>query len=182
MAQQSPSDHGAIGFSDFSPRSYGDALWDQTPKKQTQHQRRHMLLGQMLAGQQVYDIRRAIQALHTVPELKHAKVTLTAEGPMAALCVYAALYEPSVERLVLKNMPASHMPTEAESKDYAPALLNVLKYLDLPQAVAMAAERTVIEIHDDEPAKWQYPSDVAKALGWKERIVVKQSDAKDSGR
>jgi cephalosporin-C deacetylase-like acetyl esterase len=166
-----PSLEGSVGY--FSPRGASAATWDQTPKKQTQHQRRHMLLGQTLAGQQVYDIRRAIQALHTVPELKDAKVTLTAEGPMAALCVYAAIYEPSVDRLVLKNMPASHMPKEAESKDYAPALLNVLKYLDLPQAVAMAAERATIEIQDDEPAKWQYPSDVAKALGWEGRVTIK---------
>ncbi|MBL9081042.1 MAG: hypothetical protein JNK76_04510, partial [Planctomycetales bacterium] len=86
-----------------------------------------------------------------------------------------ALYEPSVDRLVLKNMPASHMPPEAESKDFAPALLNVLKYLDLPQAVAMAAERATIEIQDDEPAKWHYPRDVAKALGWEGRVNVTKS-------
>lgn len=168
-----PTLEGGSGI--FTVRGTSDSIWDQTPKKQTQHQRRHMLLGQTLAGQQVYDIRRAIQALHTVPELKDAKVTLTAEGPLAALCVYAALYEPSVDRLVLKNMPASHMPPEAESKDFAPALLNVLKYLDLPQAVAMAAERATIEIQDDEPAKWHYPRDVAKALGWEGRVNVTKS-------
>ncbi|MBA4017886.1 MAG: acetylxylan esterase [Pirellula sp.] len=158
----------------FTPRGLGHVLWDQTPKRQTQHQRRFMLLGQTLAGQQVYDIRRAIQALHTLPELKDAKVTLVAEGPMAALAVYAALYEPSVDRLELTNVPRSHMPKDSASKDFAPALLNVLKYLDLPQAVAMAAVRATVVIYDDEPAKWQYPVDVAKALGWKDRVVLEK--------
>ncbi len=166
-----------------TPRGLGGTLWDQSPKKQTQHQRRFMLLGQTLGGQQVYDIRRAIQALHTVPELKDARVTLVAEGPMAALAVYAALYEPSVDRLELSNLPTSHMPPETTSKDYAPALLNVLKYLDLPQAVAMAAERATVAIQDDQPAKWQYPVDVAKSLGWKDRVTVANPAAsQDSGR
>ena len=133
-----------------------------------------MLLGQTLAGQQVYDIRCAIQALHAVPELKDAKVTLVAQGPMAALAVYAALYEPSVERLELTNIPRSHMPQDSTSKNYAPALLNVLKYLDMPQAVAMAAERATVVIQDDQPDAWQYPVDVAKALGWKNRVVLEK--------
>ena len=69
-------------------------------------------------------------------------------------------------------MPASHMPQDSASKAYAPALLNVLRYLDLPQAVAMAAERATVIIYDDTPAKWQYPSDVAKSLGWKDRVAI----------
>ena len=169
---------GSLGSSaavgSFKPRGHRDTIWNQTPKKQTQHQRRHMLLGQTLAGQQVYDIRCAIQALHAVPELKDAKVTLVAQGPMAALAVYAALYEPSVERLELTNIPRSHMPQDSTSKNYAPALLNVLKYLDMPQAVAMAAERATVVIQDDQPDAWQYPVDVAKALGWKNRVVLEK--------
>ena len=165
------------------PRGCNQTYWDQSPKKQTQHQRRFMLLGQTLAGQQVYDIRRAIQALHMVPELKDAKVTLVAEGPMAALCVYAAIHEPSIDRLVLSSMPASHMPQDSASKAYAPALLNVLRYLDLPQAVAMAAERATVVIQDDQPDAWQYPVEVAKSLGWKDRVTFANSAAsKDSGR
>jgi len=75
------------------------------------------------------------------------------------------------------------MPPETTSKDYAPALLNVLKYLDLPQAVAMAAERATVAIQDDQPAKWQYPVDVAKSLGWKDRVTVANPAAsQDSGR
>lgn len=180
----SPSDFHAASPANagFTPRGLADTLWDQSPKKQTQHQRRFMLLGQTLGGQQVYDIRRAIAALHTVPELKDARVTLVAEGPMAALAVYAAIYEPSVERLELSRLPASHMPPEAASKDYAPALLNVLKYLDLPQAVAMAAERATVVIHDDESSNWQYPSDVAKSLGWTNRVVVEKVVKDDAGR
>ena len=52
---------------------------------------------------------------------------------MAANLLYASLYLPSVTRLDLHDLPASHMQ--------GPAYLNVLRHLDLPQAVALAAER-----------------------------------------
>jgi len=170
------------------PRGLNETTWDPTPKKQTQHRRRFYLLGQTLEGQQVYDVRRAIQALREVPELKDAKVTLTAKGPMAAVALYAALFEPSVDRLELTDLPVSHMPKRTGStplwsneilkqshSDYGPSaapLLNVLKTLDMPQAVALAADRATVTIATEEPEAWQYPVDVAKTLGWKDRVVV----------
>lgn len=157
---------------EFDPRGLGLASWEQSPRKQIHNRRRFYLLGQTLEGQQVYDVRRAIQALHTVPELKDAKVTLVADGPMAGVAVYAAIIEPSVDRLELTNLPSSHMPGEAKSQEFGPPLLNVLKYLDLPEAVAMAAERATVVIHADAPAKWDYPLEVAKKLGWKDRVII----------
>lgn len=150
----------------------GPTVWDQSPKKQTQHRRRFYLLGQTLEGQQVYDVRRAIQALHTVPELKDSKITLAADGPMAGIVLYAALFEPSVDRVVLKGLPRSHMPTSDNPQTYGPPLLNVLRFLDLPQVVAMVAERATVEIHTDDPAAWRYPQEVAKSLGWKDRVIL----------
>lgn len=159
----------------ISPRgAWDDTFWDQSPKKQTQHRRRFYLLGQTLEGQQVYDVRRAIQTLHTVSELKDAKVTLFADGPMAGVAIYAALFEPSVEKLVLTNLPTSHMPSGDDPKTFGPPLLNVLRYLDLPQAVALAAERATVEIHTDDADAWRYPVEVTKSLGWKDRVIVRE--------
>lgn len=171
-------------------RGIADTQWDPTPKKQTQVRRRFYLLGQTLEGQQVYDVRRAIQALHEVPELKDAKITLAASGPMSTIALYAAIFEPSVDRLELADLPKSHMPqriqlpptfTDAylreETVEYGPfaaPLLNVLKTLDVPQAVALAAERATVEITTDDPTAWEYPVEVAKSLGWKDRVVVKK--------
>jgi len=172
----------------FACRGIDDTMWDQSPKKQTQHRRRFYLLGQTLEGQQVYDMRRAIQSLRQVPELKDAKVTLRASGAGAPIALYAALFEPSVDRLELTDLPKSHMPQRSgptpqwsneilkqTNSDYGPSaapLFNVLKTLDMPQAVALAAERATVKITTDEPEAWQYPVDVAKSLGWKDRVVV----------
>ena len=155
-----------------APRGIGESAWDAAPKKQTQHRRRFYLLGQTLEGQQIYDVRRAIQALRAVPELKDAAITLAADGPMAGIALYAALFEPSVDRLVLKDLPPSHMPTADAPQTFGPPLLNVLRYLDLPQVAAMVAERATVEIRADDPAAWRYPQAVADALGWKDRVIV----------
>jgi hypothetical protein len=77
---------------------------------------------------------------------------------MAGACVYASLFEPDIKRLDLWQLPQSHHE--------GPYYLNVLRYLDLPQAVAMAAERSQVRIYDDEAQKWRYPVEVAKKLSW----------------
>lgn len=160
-----------------SPRGFGDTMSNQDPKRPTHLRRRFMLLGQTLEEQQVRDVCRAVEAIHTVPELKDVPVTLVADATMAGIAVYAALFEPSVTRLELTNLPKSHMPSTSDAKDYGPPLLGVLKFMDLPQAVAMAAERATVVIHTDDADAWKYPIDVAKQLGWQHRVVI-QAPAK----
>jgi hypothetical protein len=155
------------------PRGTRDSAWDPTEKKQTQHRRRFMLLGQTLESQQINDVRRAIQALHIAPQLKETKITLVAERPMAGVAIYVALFEPSVIRIELRDPPTSHMPSGDDPNSFGPPMLNVLRYLDMPQAVAMAAERATVVIQTEEPAAWEYPVAVAKSLGWKGRVEIK---------
>jgi hypothetical protein len=47
-----------------------------------------------------------------------------------------------------------------------PAYLNMLKYLDIPQAVALAAERTRVVIYDNNKAAWTYPQQISEKLNW----------------
>ena len=173
-------------------RGVADTQWDPTPKKQAQLRRRFYLVGRTLESGQIYDVRRAIQAIHEVPELKDSRITLAAEGPMAAIALYAALFEPSVDRLELTDLPKSHMPERVQlpptftdaylresTTEYGPfaaPLLNVLKTMDVPQAVALAAERATVEITTADAEAFQYPIDVATKLGWKDRVVVKAKE------
>jgi hypothetical protein len=47
--------------------------------------------------------------------------------------------------------------------------------MDMPQAVALAAERSTVAIHSDNAETWQYPRAVASALGWGEgRVQVRK--------
>jgi hypothetical protein len=53
-----------------------------------------------------------------------------------------------------------------------PEFLNVLRILDVPQAVAMAAENSAVRIKQNNESDWEYPLAVADKLGWKGRIEM----------
>jgi dienelactone hydrolase len=126
--------HTALAF--FAPRGVGLAAFSGDEKALTKIRRRFMLLGQTLDGMRVWDIRRAIQAMHYVREEDKAKVALRANGTMGVNALYAALFEPNVRRLELMNLPQSH----AVGPDY----LGILKICDIPQV--LDAERTQAEL------------------------------------
>jgi hypothetical protein len=148
----------------FAPRGIGLSAWGGTDKDQAHIRRRFMLLGQTLDSMRVWDIRRALQALRTRPEFKDLPVTIEARGAMAVNALYASLFEPGVALLRLTDLPQTHQ----QGPDY----LNVLRFLDLPQAVAMAAERTQIKLIGARPEHWVYPQKTIEALGWGQRLLV----------
>jgi dienelactone hydrolase len=146
------------GMAYVAPRGVGPAAWDRTEKKQIQHRRRFYLLGQTLEGMQVWDIRRAVQALRSVERMRGVPLWLQGERQMAGNVLYASLFEPEVARLDLWHLPKSHRE--------GPTFLNVLRVLDMPQAVAMAAERSQVRLYQRDAAGWDYPAGVAAKLGW----------------
>ena len=77
---------------------------------------------------------------------------------MAGVALYASLFEPDIKRLDLYDLPKTHRD--------GPYFLNVERFLDMQQAVAMAAERSKVVIYQDDDTGWEYPQAVAKALGW----------------
>jgi len=160
---------GSCAVAYFCPRGVGRTIWDQTPKKQTQIRRRFMLLGQTLDGMQVWDVRRAIQALAGLERTKGLPLCVSGRGVPAGVALYAALYEPSVAELVLEELPETHRD--------GPILLNVSRYLEMPQAVAMAAERSRVRLLKAVPGAWHFPLALARKLGWSEsqlRVVPGQ--------
>jgi hypothetical protein len=142
----------------FAPRGIGLSAWGGDARKQVQIRRRFMLLGQTLDGMRVWDIRRAVQALQSIEEIKGLPIDLQAEGVMGVNALYAAVFEPGIRRVTLSKLPASHR----DGPDY----LNVMRFLDIPQAVALAAEKCNVVLHDSTASDWAYPSAVALNLGW----------------
>jgi hypothetical protein len=81
--------------------------------------------------------------------------------------LYASLFVPGIARLDLAGMPASHRD--------GPIYLNVLRHLDLPQAMAMAAERSEVSLATSSPTQWDYATQMVRAMKWgaeKLRIVA----------
>ncbi|HJZ94575.1 MAG TPA: prolyl oligopeptidase family serine peptidase [Gemmataceae bacterium] len=147
-------------FAGVCPRGIGPTMWAEPGSaNDTQYRRRFALVGQTLDGMRVWDVRRAFQSIRANPELKGVPVWLQGKRDLAGVALYAALYEPDVARLDLWHLPASH-------KD-GPTLLNVRKYLDTPQALALAMPKPVkLYVKDEAAARaWAWPLELQKALG-----------------
>jgi hypothetical protein len=91
--------------------------------------------------------------------LKDSPLWLQGKGDMAGIALYAALFEPDVARLDLWYPPASHRE--------GPIFLNVRRFFDTPQAIALAFPRTIrLYVKDDAEAKdWSWPLELQKSLG-----------------
>ncbi len=145
----------------FAPRGIGPTAWNPDERKQTQIRRRFMLLGQTLDGMRVWDVRRSIRALRTIDSLSGKPLELQGKKNMAGIVLYASLFEPDIVRLDLLYLPNSHRD--------GPTFLNVLRYLDMPQAVAMAAEHSRVRLYQEKDSGWQFPQAVANKLDWPEK-------------
>jgi hypothetical protein len=147
----------------IAPRGIGLSAWTPNDRGQIQIRRRFMLLGQTLDTMRVWDIRRAVQALRTLPAYRKSAVTIRAEQVLAGDALYASIFENGITGLELWDLPRSHRD--------GPDLLNVLKVLDLPQALSMAASRIHVVLHGAKPEDWPYATSVANAFGWKKQLA-----------
>jgi len=139
------------------PRGLGADAWSGDERKLTHLRRRFMLLGQTLDAMRVWDLRRGLQAVLQLKGMKGLPVHCEAEGAMGVNMLYASIFEPEVVSLELWRLPPSH--------DIAPDYPNVLRVLDIPQAVALAADGRFVRLHQDDPEKWEYPVAVARLVG-----------------
>jgi hypothetical protein len=118
-----------------------------------------MLLGQTLEGMRVWDIRRALETVRQPDVLgTGARITLAGEGVQGVNALYASLFAGPVETVELTAPPASHRS--------GPDYLNVLRHLDVPQAVAMAAERQPVTIRQGNADEWAWAKTAAQRAGW----------------
>ncbi len=93
-------------------------------------------VGRTVAGMHVWDILRAL-AWASQEQLPSAdSVTVYAKGDMAVVALYAALFDERVQRLVVSDPPGSHWQR--------PALLNVLRVTDTPEAAGAFAPRDLV--------------------------------------
>lgn len=159
------------GMAYVAPRGIGSTVWDHTPRKRTQIRRRFMQVGQTLDGMRVWDVRRAVQALRSIDGYKEVPLWMQGEREMAGVTLYASLFEPDIARLDLWHLNKSHRD--------GPIFLNVLRFLDIPQAVAMAGERSQVRIYQNDTTGWEYPVEVGKTLGWDKKQFQMRNLAKD---
>jgi hypothetical protein len=154
----------AMGY--IAPRGVGPTAWTGSEKAQTQRLRRFYLLGETKDSGQVWDIRRAVQATRSIAGFDKTKLWLASGGVMAGNALYASLFEDNIARLDLNGLPASHMD--------GPTYFNVLRYLDVPQAAAMASERTKVVIYTADKQPWDFLVQTAGKLGWPKNVQLRE--------
>jgi dienelactone hydrolase len=131
-----------------APRGVGPTRWAEPGSKEDTHiRRRFPLIGQTLDGQRVWDVTRAAAAVR-VPDLAGAKLTLHGRGGAAGLALYAAVFGPPAD-LDLIDLPVTHRA--------GPVLLNVQRYTDVPEVLALAAAGRTVTLAlpaGSDPAAW----------------------------
>jgi hypothetical protein len=125
------------------PRGVGDSRWTQrNPPNYVE--RSLVLLGRTADSGRVWDLVATARFLGE-RQTEAGQVILVGDGGVGTLAAYAALLEPEIAGVVLHQPPASHMDASA------PILLNVMRVLDLPEALGMIAPRplTLIDTKGD---------------------------------
>jgi dienelactone hydrolase len=122
-----------------SPRGHGISEW--TRKNPPNYvERSHALLGHTVDERRVYDTIAMFR--HYRALAKDQSWQLAGRGQAGVIAAYAALFEPDVSAVVLKDPPASHRD--------GPIFLNVLRVLDVPEALGLLAPRPLTIYSSDK--------------------------------
>ncbi|WP_158265418.1 CocE/NonD family hydrolase [Blastopirellula marina] len=119
-------------------RGIGPTQWNQNPRKDTHIRRRFLLLGQSIDGMRVWDVRRAAQAATQIGLEPAKAIDIEADGPLAGIAVYAAIFEPSIGALNLTDLPANHRN--------GPYFFNVRRFMNMPEALAIAGQNRSVQL------------------------------------
>lgn len=125
------------------PRGVGTDIW--SIDTEIRYKREALTLGRTLDDMRLADILAGIEEVVSDPaNAGIEELTVIGKGTYGVLAAYAALLDERVTRVVL------HSPTESHLD--GPHLLNVLRYTDIPEALAMLAPRCelVFLTHDIE--------------------------------
>lgn len=105
-------------------------------------------IGRTVAGMQVWDILRTVDWLANEEKLSPTSLSVYGKGEMGILGLYAALYDNRISQVIVRDPPATHR--------LGPALLNVLRITDAPEAAAALAPRKLVFIDDQVPNAFQW--------------------------
>ena len=125
--------------------------------------RNAMHVGQTLDSLRLRDVLRAVEALRAEEGVDPGRILVAGEGVAAGLALYAAILDERIEQVMLIRPPESHQE--------GPLFLGVLRLLDLPEAVALAAPRRV-SFYSRIPPPYEAARAVFALYGKPERLFL----------
>ena len=140
----------------------GSDPWDWNRKSPPNYvERSHLLLGRTVEQGAVWDV------LATIGYFKKRHMEdfrIVGRGSQGILGVYAALFEPSIKEVVVIDPPKSHKE--------GPHFLNVLRVLDIPEALGLLAPTPLTIIGGDEKA-FARTAEIYKLAGASDKLKRK---------
>ena len=148
------------------PRGIGATKWT-TKNPPNYVERSCALLGRTVDAGRVWDVIAAAKYLPASERVAKLPVHLAGSGAAGVLAAYAAALDEQVTGVTLVTPPASHMDTTA------PALLNVLRVCDIPDALGLVAPRP-LTIITPSPDAFTRTTAAYTAAGAKEKLLFRQ--------
>ena len=146
-----PYDNWTTSLNMIYPRGIGEQVWNSNMKKK--YFRTSMVLGRTLDEMRLYDVLCAVDYIARHPSYDGNGLTLVGKGVSGILGAYAALLDPRITRVILSSPTLTH--------ENGPVFLNVLRYTDIPQVLAMLAPREVVLL-TNEIDDFEYTRDIYK--------------------
>jgi hypothetical protein len=143
------------------PRGIGPLAWKQP--SDTSIRRRFALLGSTVDSSHVWDICALLEAARSMEGLRDAPIHLHAAKAMAVNAMYASLFVEPASKMTLTAPSCTHMS--------GPIYLNILRFLDCPQAAALSAFRQPIKFVGADRNQWSWTIDAVSKFGIRECVT-----------
>jgi cephalosporin-C deacetylase-like acetyl esterase len=124
-------------------------------------ERAHALLGRTVDLGRVWDI---VATARYLKEKEKEDLSVLGIGQAGILAAYAALFEPSIKEVVIVDPPTSHRD--------GPIFLNVLRVLDIPDALGLLAPRRLTLINAKDKA-FDRTAEIYRLAGAADRLQRK---------
>ena len=118
-----------------------------------------------LDATRILELRYAIRVLRMFGGMKEVPLWLQGQGVMGGVTLYAGIFEPDIIRFDLHDLIKSHKGGSF--------LENAFSVIDVPQAVAMALEKSQVILYQDDNKGWDYPATVSKKLKWGNKLQIR---------
>ena len=142
------------------------AQWNPSPAEYAVAERAAAICGRSIAGLQTWDAIRAVRWALDDRELSPRKTSLFGRKEGGIVALYAALFEPRIDQVVLQNPPASHR--------LGPALPTVLRTTDIPEVAGALAPRELTFV-GAPPAAFQLAREIFRLTGDERNYRIEES-------
>ncbi len=136
-----------------------------TPYRMSNIKMSAALLGCTVESMQLWDLLRSVDFLTEAEQLQLNEISVYGRKQMGVLGLYAAALDARITQVILEDPPPSHWQ--------GPALLNVLRITDLPEAAGLVAPRPIVSL-TAVPSAYNYTSSIYHLYG--KRSAIRRAD------